>query len=98
VARELSDVPAAADDPYAAFNQAVVASTHSAYATGPLARFGGTGDDVARAIELAITARHAPTRVPVTFSAVLLMRLRAWMSDRQWDRFVAGSFPRPGAA
>lgn len=96
VSRELSAMPAQPDDPYAHFNAAVQQATVRAYEQGPLARFGGTPDDVARAIEGALQARKAPTRVPVTLSATLLMGARRWMSDRLWDRFVAGSFPRPG--
>jgi NAD(P)-dependent dehydrogenase (short-subunit alcohol dehydrogenase family) len=92
VSRELPSEP---DGPYAAFNAAVQKSTASAYTTSPLARFGGTAEDVAAAIETAIARERAPSRVPVTTSARLLMGMRRWMSDRMWDRFVAGSFPRP---
>lgn len=96
VARELPTIQRdTSADPYLMFNQAVVHATANAYDRGPLARFGGGPDEVAAAIESAISASVAPTRVKVTFSATLLMGLRRWMSDRQWDRFLAGSFPRP---
>lgn len=95
VSREMSEVPTDGRDPYAAFNAAVQKSTTEAYEQGPLARLGGSPDDVASAIQAAIERSRAPTRVPVTLSARLLIGMRAWMSDRMWDRFVSGSFPRP---
>ena len=89
---------AAPEGPYGAFNAAVDRATADAYEKGPLGRwFGGSPDDVARAIERALRRSSAPARVPVTWSARILMGLRSWMSDRAWDRLVAGSFPRPGA-
>jgi NAD(P)-dependent dehydrogenase (short-subunit alcohol dehydrogenase family) len=84
------------EGPYAEFDLAVAKSTVAAYQSGPLARLAGVPDDVAQAIERAITQRRAPTRVRVTASARLLLTLRRWMSDRGWDRFVGGSFPQPG--
>lgn len=98
VRRELSDVPASNDkDPYATFNAAVEKATVDAYDNGPLARFGGASEDVAAAIQGAIEARRAPSRVPVTLSARLLVGMRGFMSDRMWDRFVSTSFPQPKA-
>lgn len=98
VARELPTLQREdGGDPYLLFNQAVLHATSTAYDRGPLAQFGGGPDEVAEAIEAAITAARAPTRVKVTFSATLLMGLRRWLSDRQWDRFLAGSFPRPSS-
>jgi NAD(P)-dependent dehydrogenase (short-subunit alcohol dehydrogenase family) len=95
VTREMTGI-ASADDPYATFNTAVEKATAEAYTKGPLGRWlGGGPDDVAQAIERAIGRSSGPPRVPVTMSARLLMGMRAWMSDRMWDRFVAGSFPRP---
>ncbi|MEQ1500929.1 MAG: SDR family NAD(P)-dependent oxidoreductase [Myxococcota bacterium] len=96
VTRELADVPRDAADPYAAFNAAVERETVKAYTDGPLARFAGEPDDVAAAIERAIGASRAPTRVPVTLSARLLLTLRRWLGDRGWDRFLASAYPRPG--
>jgi NAD(P)-dependent dehydrogenase (short-subunit alcohol dehydrogenase family) len=96
VSREMSDVPSQSDGPYSAFNAAVQKATAAAYSTSPMARFGGSPEDVAAAIEAAIGRERSPSRVPVTPSARLLMGMRSWMSDRLWDRFVAGSFPRPG--
>jgi NADP-dependent 3-hydroxy acid dehydrogenase YdfG len=80
-----------ADGPYAEFNAAVARSTDEAY-RGPLARLGGDADDVATAIEKALLRGRAPTRVPVTPSARVLMGLRRLLPDRAWDRVVGRSF------
>ena len=90
--------PAPDDGPYAAFNAQVARSTKDAYETGLLARFGGEPDDVARAVELAITARRPKIRVRVTPSATMLIGQRRLMTDRLWDRFVGTQFPQPGRA
>src|SRR3954447_5585821 len=45
------------DGPYGSFNAAVVGATLAAYTRGPLARFGGTPEDVAAAVEAAIDAK-----------------------------------------
>jgi len=79
------------DGPYAEFNAAVARSTDEVY-RGPLARLGGDADDVAAAIEKALLRDRAPTRVPVTPSARLLMGLRRVLPDRAWDRVVGRSF------
>jgi NAD(P)-dependent dehydrogenase (short-subunit alcohol dehydrogenase family) len=84
--------------PYAAFNAAVAQNTTDVYEKGPLARFGGEPDDVARAIEQAITARRPKIRMRVTPSAHLLITQRRLMTDGLWDRFVASQFTRPGAS
>jgi NAD(P)-dependent dehydrogenase (short-subunit alcohol dehydrogenase family) len=98
VKRELADVPAEEGDVYARFNAKVEEETLAVYGGGPMARFAGAADDVAAAIERAITARRAPTRVPVTLGAHVLLRARAWMSDRMWDGMLARNLPRPGQA
>ena len=77
--------------PYAEFNEAVARSTREVY-EGPLSRFGGDADDVAVAIEKALSKRRAPTRVPVTASARIFMGLRRVLPDRAWDRIVSASF------
>jgi NAD(P)-dependent dehydrogenase (short-subunit alcohol dehydrogenase family) len=77
--------------PYADFNAAVARSTREVY-EGPLSRLGGGADDVAAAIERALGKRRAPTRVPVTPSARILMGLYRWLPDRAWDRVVGSSF------
>ncbi len=79
------------EGPYAAFNASVASATRGVY-EGPAARLGGGPDDVAGAIQRALERRRAPTRVPVTASARLLMGLHAVLPDRLWDRAVRGSF------
>ena len=76
-----------ASGPYAAFNASVAKSTRDVY-EGPLSRLGGDADDVARAIETALGKPRAPSRVPVTASARLLMGLRRVLPDRAWDKVV----------
>lgn len=81
--------------PYAEFNRTVATNTAEVYDKGALARLGGEPDDVAKAIEKAITARRAPLRVRVTPSASLLITQRRMMSDRLWDRFLRTQFTPP---
>src|SRR3954452_14542610 len=76
--------------PYAEFNAAVARSTREAY-TGPLSRLGGSPEDVAAAIERALSSGRPPTRIPVTPSARLLMGLLRVLPDRAWDRVVGSS-------
>jgi short-subunit dehydrogenase len=85
------------EGPYAKFNAEVARTTRDAYEKGPLARLGGEPDDVAKAVEKAITAKRAPIRVRVTPSAHLLVTQRRLMPDRVWDGFVGTQFKRPGA-
>ena len=82
------------DGPYAAFNQAVAASTVGAY-EGPAAMLGGGPETVAKAIEKAITSRRPKARYPVTASARIVMGQRALSTDRMWDAFVGTQFPQP---
>lgn len=87
---------ATADDgPYARFNAEVARATAEVYEGGPLARFGGPPETVAKAIEKAISGRSR-IRMRVTPSAHLLVGQRRLMTDRLWDRFLATQFRRPG--
>lgn len=86
---------AAGDGPYADFNATVARTTEDAYTKGPLARLGGTPEDVAAAVEPAIDARRAPIRVRVTPSARILIAQRQILSDGLWDRFLRKLFPTP---
>jgi NAD(P)-dependent dehydrogenase (short-subunit alcohol dehydrogenase family) len=83
------------DGPYAEFNTAVSAATAGVY-QGPFGRFGGGPEDVAKAIEKAITAKRPRARYPVTASARIFMTQRKLLPDRAWDAAVGTSFPRPG--
>ena len=87
---------APASDPYARFHAEVSRVTSSAYERGLTAKLAGEPEDVARAVEQAIAAANPKARYPVTASAHLFIRLRRWLGDRLWDRFVAGNYPRPG--
>jgi NAD(P)-dependent dehydrogenase (short-subunit alcohol dehydrogenase family) len=77
--------------PYAAFNASVAKTTREIY-EGPAARLGGGPEVVAEAIHKALERPRAPTRVPVTVSARLMMGLHAVLPDRLWDRAVKGAF------
>jgi len=83
------------DGPYASYNAAVAAATMEFYETGLLARLTGDPDDVARAVQQAISARRPRPRYPVTASARLLLALRGLLSDHAWDRFLRRSIPEP---
>ena len=85
----------ATEGPYADFNAEVGRATQDAYTKGPLARLGGTPDDVAAAVEAAIDARKAPIRVRVTPSARVLIAQRRLMPDALWDRVMRTQFPTP---
>lgn len=82
---------------YSGFNEAIARATKEAYEKGPLARLAGGPDDVAAAIEKAITTRRPKARYTVSASAKLLLAQRAVLSDRAWDAFLRGNFPSPGA-
>ena len=84
------------DGPYADFNARVAAATQDVYEKGPMARFGGEPDDVAKAIEEAITSSSPKIRVRVTPSARMLIGQRKLMPDGLWDRFLTTQFPQPG--
>src|SRR5215212_667066 len=96
-AETVSSEMAGDDGPYAAFNADVGRATREAYEKGPLARLGGEPDDVAKAVEKAITAKRAPIRTRVTPSAHLLVTQRRLMPDRVWDGFVGTQFKHPRA-
>jgi NAD(P)-dependent dehydrogenase (short-subunit alcohol dehydrogenase family) len=92
------DAPQDGDPAYTGFHAAVAKATKESYEKGPLARLAGEADDVARAIEKAITTARPRARYSVTGSAKLLLAQRAVLSDRLWDAFLRGNFPSPGAA
>ena len=95
-ASAVADVSSSVDEgDYSSFNAAVAALTKGAY-EGPMRRLGGGPDRVAAAIERAIGARHAPTRVTVTASAKMMLGTRKLMTDRAWDASMRRQFPQPG--
>jgi NAD(P)-dependent dehydrogenase (short-subunit alcohol dehydrogenase family) len=89
------DSAAAPDGPYAKFNAAVAEATKTVYEKGPLSKFGGPPEKVARTVEKAITSRRPKPRYRVTASARMLMTQRSLMPDRIWDAFLRTQFPRP---
>lgn len=90
-----STIDAPAVPAYADFHAAVARATTESYEKGPLARLAGEADDVARAIEKAITTSRPRARYSVSASAKLLLAQRALLSDRLWDAFLRTSFPSP---
>jgi NAD(P)-dependent dehydrogenase (short-subunit alcohol dehydrogenase family) len=84
--------------PYGPFDAAVARATTESYDKGALAALGGSPDQVAAVIARALTVPKPKTRYRITASAHLLMTQRALMSDAQWDGFLKGNFPQPGAA
>ena len=82
--------------PYAKFTSEVERITRESYERGALARYVGTADDVATVVERALTEREPRARYRVSASASILMTLRALLSDRRWDAFLARTYPRPG--
>jgi len=84
------------EGPYAEFNAQVVKGTHEFYNDGLMAKLAGDPIDVANVVSRSIHADWPWARYPVTASAYFLMAVRRWLPDGGWDRFVSGSFPRPG--
>ena len=85
-----------ADGPYAAFNRSVATLTSEAY-TGPIARFGGPPEAVAKVVEKALTRNRPKARYTVTPSAPASIATRKLLGDRGWDLAMRSQFPRPGA-
>ncbi|GAB3858106.1 oxidoreductase [Nocardioides maradonensis] len=84
------------EGPYAAFNAAVLKATTEAYA-GPMARFGGPPEAVAKVITKALTTKHPKPRYTVTPSAPAAMITRRVLGDRGWDLAMKAQFPQPRA-
>ena len=80
--------------PYTAFNVAVAGKIHEAF-EGWMAVMAGAPEDVAKAIERAISASRPRTRYAITAAAKTMMFLRRWLPDRGFDGFLGTQFPRP---
>ena len=80
--------------PYAAFNANVAGKIHEAF-DGWMTAMAGMPDDVAKAIEHAITAQRPRTRYPITAAARTMMFLRRWLPDRGFDAFLRTQFTPP---
>ncbi len=83
------------DGPYARFNAHVAKMTKEAY-NGPMAKFGGGPDSVAKVIEKSLNARHPRIRYTVTPSATMSIGTRRLLGARGWDMAMGAQFPRPG--
>ena len=83
------------EGPYSDFNAAVAKSTKEVYEDGPLAKFGGAPETVARAVERAISSRRPKIRYKVTPSARMILTTRRLLGDRGWDLFLRSQFPQP---
>jgi len=82
--------------PYAHFTREVGRITSESYQEGPLKRMTGSPEDVATVVHEALTTSHPKTRYRVARSARFFLALRALVSDRRWDGFMARTYPRPG--
>ena len=85
------------NDAYAAFNQAVAATTRAAYSPSIIAKLGGEADAVAVVVERALEADKPKARYAVTPSAHILLAVRSLCSDRMWDWLMRKRFPQPAA-
>lgn len=92
----LASMDLEAEGPYAGFNRAVAKATSEAY-SGPMAKFGGPPEAVAKVIEKALTKRRPKPRYTVTVSAPASIATRKVLGDRGWDLAMRAQFPRPGA-
>ncbi|MFL6089753.1 MAG: SDR family NAD(P)-dependent oxidoreductase [Aeromicrobium sp.] len=93
----LASMDLEAEGPYAGFNRAVAKATADAYA-GPMAKFGGPPDAVAKVVEKALTKSKPKPRYTVTPSASSQIALRKILGDRGWDMMMRAVFPRPGVS
>lgn len=84
------------DDAYEYFHSEVGRITRESYVKGSLAPFVSDPELVARTIEQALLSTRPKARYVVGPSASLLLTLRRLLSDRQWDRFLGRTYPRPG--
>jgi NAD(P)-dependent dehydrogenase (short-subunit alcohol dehydrogenase family) len=80
--------------PYTAFNAAVAGKIHEAF-EGWMAIAAGAPEDVAKAIEHAVSADRPRTRYAITAAAKSMMFLRRWLPDRAFDGFLGTQYPRP---
>jgi NAD(P)-dependent dehydrogenase (short-subunit alcohol dehydrogenase family) len=82
--------------PYAGFDEGVARATSQNYERGPISMLAGGPEEVAEAIEQAISARSPKSRYTVTPSARVFLGLRHLLPDRAWDLVLRTSYPQPG--
>ena len=83
-----------AEDAYAAYKSAVVAS-FARVTNGPMARFTSTPDDIAAVITEAVTARRPRTRYLINPVAKLAVALKRWLPDRAHDAVLRRQYGLP---
>jgi NAD(P)-dependent dehydrogenase (short-subunit alcohol dehydrogenase family) len=87
-----SSLPDGYDGPYAAFHAAVA----KADAETDSSAIAGDPEDVAKAIERALTARRPKPRYKVTAVARLIPKLKGALPDRAFELFMGTQGERPG--
>jgi NAD(P)-dependent dehydrogenase (short-subunit alcohol dehydrogenase family) len=90
------DASAPTGSPYAGFRDALKQGIRDLY-DGPLARIAAEPEDVAKAIERAVTARRPRTRYVITIAARAMIAARRMLPDRGWDALMRLQLPQPGA-
>lgn len=91
-------VVAASDGPYADFHRKLAEYTTATYGTPPgnaAGRLASDPDDVARAIEKAVTSKRPAARYPVGTIAHALFGLRRILPDAGFEAVVRNRFPMP---
>jgi len=89
------EASASPGSPYGKFRDVLKQQIRGAY-EGPMARLAGVPDDVAKAIEKAITAKRPRTRYLVTAGAHIFVTARRVLGDRGFDAMMRTQFPTPG--
>jgi NAD(P)-dependent dehydrogenase (short-subunit alcohol dehydrogenase family) len=79
---------------YATFNAHVAGKIQEAF-EGWMAVAAGAPEDVAKAIEHAVSAERPRTRYAITAAAKSMMFLRRWLPDRAFDGVLGTQYPRP---
>jgi NADP-dependent 3-hydroxy acid dehydrogenase YdfG len=82
------------DGPYERFNRHVAKMTEAAY-RGPMVKFGGGPEAVAKTIGKALKSGRPRPRYAVTPSAHLMINQRRFMPDQLWDLVMRTQFPTP---
>jgi len=84
------------DGIYQKFNEKVLEMTERGYKDILFTSIGGGPEVVARKITKALNSNHPPFRIPVTFSAYLLMFLHDVVPDWFWDFGLQMFYFHPG--
>src|SRR5579884_1819414 len=82
------------EGPYGEFNRKVAKLTEGVY-KGPMAKFGGGPEAVAKTIAGALSSSRPKARYPVTPSAHLMINQRRLVPDGVWDLMMRTQYPTP---